>query len=77
MDELLEAQELRVEDRTAWSKCTHALECFFTAFSPLATNILTIANEAQSVSALLSFSHAIDRRSKPLWIACQRAASGP
>jgi hypothetical protein len=58
INEVLQARKLQVKlDRTEWRKCTHALECVFTAFSPLAKNILTIAKESQSVSRLLEFSH--------------------
>ena len=39
----------RVRDATAWEKCEHAIECFFTAFSPFAKAFLTVAKEGQSV----------------------------
>jgi hypothetical protein len=74
IEEVLQARQLPV-NRTAWGKCIHALEFVFATFSPLATNILTIANEAQSVSALLLFFHSIDCNFEPLWIAFQRTAS--
>jgi hypothetical protein len=51
----LEARENEVKDRTAWAKCSHVVQCAFTAFSPFAKNFLTIAKEGQAVLRLLIF----------------------
>jgi hypothetical protein len=46
---VLEAQKHRVEDRKAWGKFRHAVECCFTTFTPFAMNFLTIAKDGSSV----------------------------
>jgi hypothetical protein len=45
----MEARENKVNNRGAWSKCGHAVQCAFTAFSPFAKTFLTIAQQGQSV----------------------------
>jgi hypothetical protein len=45
----MEARENKVNNRSSWSKCGHAVQCAFTAFSPFAKTFLTIAQQGQSV----------------------------
>ena len=49
INSILEKRKGDVQDDTAWRKCEHAIQCFFTAFSPFAKNFLSIAKGAQAV----------------------------
>jgi len=53
IDMVLEAYKDKVNDRTALGKCGHAIQCCFTAFSPLAKNLLTIAKEGSAVFSII------------------------
>ena len=46
---ILISRETSIQDRQGWSKFTYAVECVFTALSPLAKNFLTATKDAQSV----------------------------
>jgi hypothetical protein len=54
---VMDARKNEVNDRTAWAKCMHAVQCAFTAFSPFAKNFLTIAKEGQAVFTARRISH--------------------
>jgi hypothetical protein len=56
IDTVLATYEDKVKDRSGLSKCEYAIKCCFTAFSPLAKNLLSIANEGSSVY-FVHFSH--------------------
>lgn len=58
LNAILEARKAAVENTTGWAKSCHAMPCAFAAFSPFATNFLTLTKGAyQSVSLLLTLSH--------------------
>ena len=46
---ILISREMSIKDRKGWSKFTYAVECVFTALSPLAKNFLMATKGAQSV----------------------------
>ena len=46
---ILISRETSIKDRKGWSKFTNAVECVFTALSPLAKNFLMATKDAQSV----------------------------
>ena len=46
---ILISREWSIKDRKGWSKFTNAVECVFTALSPLAKNFLMATKDAQSV----------------------------
>ena len=48
------SRETSIKDRKGWSKFTYAVECVFTALSPLAKNFLMTIKDAQSVIPFLS-----------------------
>jgi hypothetical protein len=48
---VMDARKNEALDQTAWTKCRHAIQCAFTAFSPLAKHFLTITKEGQAVFA--------------------------
>ena len=50
INSVLDKRRGAVKDDTAWGKCEHAIQCFFTAFSPFAKNFLRIAKEGQAVN---------------------------
>ena len=46
---ILLSQESLIKDKKGWSKFTDAVECVFTALSPLVKNFLSVVRDAQSV----------------------------
>jgi hypothetical protein len=70
----MEAREDKVKNRGAWSKCGHAVQCAFTAFSPFAKTFLTIAQQGQSVCPVgLSFLMHLDRSFESVWTSMWRS----
>ena len=49
IDMVLESYKNKLNNYTALGKCGHAIQCCFTAFSPLAKNMVTIAKEGCAV----------------------------
>ena len=49
INEVLKSRNEAMQNLSGWGKCTHLIQCVFTAFSPFAKNFLTIAKEAQQV----------------------------
>ena len=49
IDETLKALDVSIEDQDALRKCGNIIQCMFTALSPLAKNLLTIASTASNV----------------------------
>lgn len=76
INSVLEKRKGAVKDDTTWGKCEHAIQCFFTAFSPFAKNFLRIAKEGQAVTHL-QFSFrltSLDSRTKSIWIDLWRSS---
>jgi hypothetical protein len=51
---VIASRENSIKDKTGWSKFSYIVECFYTAFSPLAKNFLMVARDAQSVATPLA-----------------------
>lgn len=49
INQMLRARETSIKDRRGWAKVTYAVECVFTAFSPLAKTILLVTKDADVV----------------------------
>lgn len=49
IDMMLELYKDKVKDHRALGKCRHAIQSYFTAFSPFAKNLLKIAKESSAV----------------------------
>ena len=49
IDLVLEAYKDKLKDHTTLRKCGHAIQCCFTAFGPLAKNMLAIAKQGSAV----------------------------
>ena len=71
--------EPSINDRKGWSKFTYAVECVFTALSPLVKNLLMASQGAQSVIASSLFdSHfnpCVDTFAESIWHNMQRSLS--
>ena len=52
---VLMSREASVKDKNGWSKFKYAVECIFTAFSPLVKNVLLATKDAQSVVPISPF----------------------
>jgi len=56
INSIIESKRANVKRSSSWGKCEHAIQCFFTAFSPFAKSFLRIAVEGQSVSPFMTIS---------------------
>lgn len=56
INNIIESRRANVKRSSSWGKCEHAIQCFFTAFSPFAKSFLRIAAEGQSVSPFMTIS---------------------
>ena len=71
---VMDARKNEVNDRTAWAKCMHAVQCAFTAFSPFGKHFLDIVKEGQAVFAIPLLFSSIDPDTKSLWVTLWRLA---
>ena len=72
---VLLSRKMSIKDRNGWSKFIHAVECVFTALSPLTKNLLHASAGAQSVISLLLVNlysnRFVDTFDEPLWCSMQ------